>query len=263
MRECTGKKEKPMLTEMKTGNLKKRQKIRKGIVISTFLLFPVVIFYFSPYLIVIGATEGIIAGSFIMFSLQFILSLFSGRSICGYVCPVGGLQECLMLANGKKAKGGKRNFIKYCIWAPWIIAVVILFIRAGGFSKIDFFYHTANGVSLYEPFTYVIYYGVLLLVVVLSLTAGKRAFCHYVCWMSPFMVIGSKISDWLGIPKLRLKSNKDNCISCGRCSDKCPMSLDVREMVKDDRMKNTECILCGECIDTCPRKAITYTSQDK
>jgi len=236
-----------------------RQHIRKAIIIGTFLLFPVIIFYFSPYLIVIGALQGVITGSFIMFALQLLFSLFGGRALCGYICPVGGLQECLMLSNDKKMKGGRRNLIKYCLWTPWIITVAVLFIRAGGASGIDFFFHITNGVSLNSPFTYVIYYGVLLLVAVLSLTLGRRAFCHCICWMAPFMVIGAKASDLLKMPSLHLRPDKDNCIGCGRCAEKCPMSLDVKEMVKKGNMKNAECILCGECIDICPQKAIAYS----
>jgi len=239
--------------------MKKRQHVRKAIIIITFLLFPILIFYFSPYLIIIGAMEGIVAASMIMFFLQFVISLFLGRSPCGYFCPVGGLQECLMLANNKKAKSGKRDFIKYCIWVPWVAAIAILFVRSGGINKVDFFFHTTNGVSLNEPFTYAIYYGVILIIVVLALTSGKRAFCHYICWMAPFMVIGTKVADFLKIPKLHLKSNKDSCINCKKCSEKCPMSLDVSNMVKNEKMKNMECILCGECIDACPKKAIVYS----
>ncbi len=37
------------------------------------------------------------------------------------------------------------------------------------------------------------------------------------------------------------------------------MSLDVKEMVQKENMKNAECILCGECVDTCPKKAIGYS----
>ena len=164
-----------------------------------------------------------------------------------------------MLVNNKKAKGGKWNFIKYCIWVPWVAAIAILFVRSGGIYKVDFFFHTTNGVSLNEPFTYAIYYGVILIIVVLALTSGKRAFCHYICWMAPFMVIGTKVADFLKIPKLHLKSNKDSCINCKKCSEKCPMSLDVNNMVKNEKMKNMECILCGECIDACPKKAIVYS----
>ena len=239
--------------------MKKRQKVRRAITFTAFLLFPVIIFYFSPYLIIVGAIEGIVGGSIVMFSLQFLLSLFLGRAPCGFFCPVGALQECLMPINDKKVKDGKLNIIKYCLWTPWIISIAILFIRAGGFKEFDFFFHTTNGVSLYEPFTYMIYYGVILIVVVLALTVGKRAFCHCVCWMAPFMVIGTKVSGWLKLPRLRLKQNKENCIGCGKCSEKCPMSLNVKAMVENENMKNSECILCGECIDTCPKKAIAYS----
>ena len=238
--------------------MKSRQKVRKLLLVIMFLFLPVVMFYFSPYLIIRGAAEGIVTGSVIMFASQFVFSLFFGRFFCGYVCPTGGLQECLMLANCKKAKGGKRNLIKYFIWTPWIAVIAILFVRAGGFTRFDFTFHVANGVSLAEPFTYFIYYGVVLIIVVLSLTAGSRATCHYICWMAPFMVIGTKLADRLKIPRLHLESEKDSCIGCMKCSEKCPMSLDVKVMVETEKMKNPECILCGECIDICPKKTIKY-----
>jgi len=242
---------------MKT--MKKRQRVRKTIIIGTFLLFPIVIFYFSPYIIIMGALEGVVAASFIMFSLQFILSLFVGRALCGYVCPVGGLQECLMLVSDKKVKGGKLNLVKYLIWAPWIVAIVVLFVLAGGVKDVNFFFFISNGVSLCEPYSYIIYYGILLLVVALNLALGKRAFCHGICWMAPFMIIGTRVSDWLRIPKLHLKTDRDNCSGCKLCSQKCPMSLGVKEMVESGNIKNSECILCGECVDACPKKAISYS----
>ena len=206
-----------------------------------------------------GAIRGVISASFIMFSIEFVLSLFIGRALCGYVCPVGGMQECLMLASDKKAINGKRNLIKYIIWVPWIAAIAGLFIRAGGVTGVEFFFFISHGVSLSEPYSYFIYYGILMLVAVLALTLGKRSFCHCVCWMAPFMVIGTKVSDWLKIPRLQLKPDKENCIGCKKCSEKCPMSLDVKAMVENGCMKNSECILCGECIDACPKKAIAYS----
>jgi len=76
--------------------------------------------------------------------------------------------------------------------------------------------------------------------------------------MAPFMIIGTKVSDLLKLPRLRLKLNKESCISCKQCSKKCPMSLDVKIMVETANMENCECILCGECIDICPKKSISY-----
>jgi ferredoxin-type protein NapH len=42
------------------------------------VLFPLIYYYLSPYLIIMGATEGIIAGDFIAFAGLFITSLFLG-----------------------------------------------------------------------------------------------------------------------------------------------------------------------------------------
>jgi polyferredoxin len=235
----------------------KRQKVRKGIVIISFLLFPVTLYYFSPYLIVLGAKEGIITGGFITFAAMFILSLFFGRAFCGWLCPAGGLQECMILSNDKNAEGGKLNWIKFIIWLPWLTTIILLLVN-GGVKKIDFFYQIDNGISVTNPFAYIIFYSVIFLIVILSLIAGKRSFCHYVCWMAPFMILGTKIKERLKYPSLHLKADKDKCVGCKMCNKKCPMSLDVKTMVSEDSISISECILCGECIDACPKLVIKY-----
>lgn len=97
----------------------------------------------------------------------------------------------------------------------------------------------------------------------MAFAAGKRSFCHYACWMAPFMIIGSSIRNKLGYPSLHLKGEKNKCIGCNSCTKKCPMSLEVMDMVQGENMYNNECILCGECVDACPKKAITYALKDK
>lgn len=240
----------------------KRKRFRKALIICSFLLFPVTIYYLSPYLIVMGASEGIIAGSFIVFAIMLLSALFFGRAFCGWICPAGGLQECCMLAVDKRAKGGRRNWIKYIIWVPWIILIALVSVNAGGLKNIDFLYQTKYGISVSEPGAYIIFYAVILLIVVMAFIGGRRSFCHYVCWMAPFMVIGNSIKNKLGYPSLRLRSDKDKCTGCSACTRKCPMSLEVMDMVQSGSMHNSECILCGECADTCPRKAIRYALRD-
>ena len=238
----------------------KRQNIRKGMIILTFLLFPAIFSYASPFLIIWGASLGIISGSFIFFIFLFIFSLFFGRIWCGYVCPAGGLQECLILAQDKKAKGGKLNLIKYIIWIPWLCTIVFFFVNAGGIKTVDAFFHIPNGISISGPFwVIIVYFFVVMIFTVLSLFAGKRASCHYLCWMAPFMILGTKISRGINMPSLHIKTEKSKCNGCNRCSQKCPMSLDVKYMVENEKMTNSECIMCGECIDICSTKAIKYT----
>ena len=236
-----------------------RQKIRKIIILISFLLFPITIWYFSPYIIIQAASEHIMNGSFIVFVLMFVLSMFLGRVWCGYLCPAGGLQECAVMCNSKPAKQGLRNNIKYVIWAIWIITVVVTFILGKNDVAVDPFYMTDHGISVSSIYNYVIYYGVLLLLVLPVLIHGKRAACHYICWMAPFMVIGSTTGRLLHLPQLHIEAEKDKCISCGKCSKTCPMGLNVKGMVEQGRnSKCTECIQCGACIDECPKKVLKY-----
>ena len=102
-------------------------------------------------------------------------------------------------------------------------------------------------------------YGIVVMVIYLfALLTGKRGMCHSFCWMAPFMVIGEKLADLLHIPRFRLKAKPDDCVSCGKCSMKCPMSLNIAEMVKSGSTDSTECINCLECVDECPKKAISF-----
>lgn len=238
--------------------MKKRQKVRNFFIILSFLLFPITQFYFSPYLIVWGASQGIITASFFTFAVLFFGALFIGRSFCGWIMPCGGMQEIFSLINDNKPKTGKLDYIKFVIWTPWIISIITLALWAGGYKKVEYFFHLEYGISVNNVYMYVPYYGVMLIFFLISLIFGRRANCHYICWMSPFMIIGRKISNYLYIPSLRLKSDKSKCINCKTCNKECPMSLDVNSMVDKGNMENTECILCGKCIDSCPKNVISF-----
>lgn len=236
----------------------KRQNIRKLILIISMLLFPITIWYMSPYLIIQGAMEGIVSGSFIVFVCMLLGSVFLGRIFCGWLCPMGGMQECLFSVNEKAPKQGWKNYIKYVIWVVWIAAVIICFVFRKKEISIDFFYMTDHGISVSEIYNYVIYYGVIFLVLIPAVLFGKRLFCHYFCWMAPFMAIGTKIRRFLHFPGLRIKGEKEKCISCKKCNQNCPMGLNVVELVKNNHDFGTECIQCGSCVDHCPKKVLSY-----
>ncbi len=237
----------------------KRQNIRKTILLISFLLFPITLYYFSPYLIIEGVAQGILTGSFFVFMGLLVGSIFFGRVFCGWICPAGGLQEVCSLVNNNRNKGKWRKIIKYIIWLPWILAIIAIAIYAGGISKIDFFFQTENGISVSRPSGYIIYYAVLFLIVVLSLFAGRRSFCHSSCWMAPFMQIGISIRKTLKLPGLHLDTEPNKCIHCNQCTKKCVMSLEVMELVKLGKIEDLDCSLCGECVDVCPKEVIKYS----
>jgi ferredoxin-type protein NapH len=239
----------------------KRQEIRKALILISFFLFPITIFYMSPVLIIEGAAKGIVTGSFILFGLLLVSGLVVGRAFCGWICPGAGLQEACFPVHKRRARTGKADWIKYFLWVPWIAVIASSAIMAGGFHTIDPLFMTRRhyGISVGEPFAYLIYYFFVALIVVLAFTAGKRAFCHYACWMAPFMVIGRKIRNVLKWPSLGLRADPESCRACGSCDTICPMSLEVQNMVKKGDMENSECILCGSCADHCPSQSIRYS----
>ncbi|MBN1302989.1 MAG: 4Fe-4S binding protein [Anaerolineales bacterium] len=241
-----------------------RQRIRKALILLSFLLFPLTMNYFSPYVIVEAASQGIVNGSLVMFTLLFAASLFLGRAWCGWLCPAGAMQEISEPVNVKPVNGRKVDWIKWLIWVPWVGLIVWLVSSAGGYRRIDLLMHTQGGVSVAGSpdrpifIAYIIYYLVIALFLGQALLVGRRASCHTVCWMAPFMISGRWIRNRFGWASLRLTADADACSDCKKCTSNCPMSLDVNAMVRADQMENLECILCGTCVDNCSKEVIHY-----
>jgi ferredoxin-type protein NapH len=240
-------------------NMNTRQKLRKGLIIGLFLLFPVIIYYFSPDLFLEGAAQGILAGSAVVFGLQFASSLLLGRAFCGWACPVGGLQEIVATFRERPVRRKRIRWIKYVIWVPWFGFFIFLLLQAGGVREVNLAWRTQNGISVTDLHSLIIYLAVVLIFVVLSATIGRRAGCHTLCWMAPFMVIGRKIRNLFAWPSLRLRAEKEDCIQCGRCTKACTMSIEVMDLVQVDELETQDCILCGSCVDTCPKGVIRYS----
>lgn len=236
---------------------RKRQKIRKGIILISFFLFPAIYFYLSPVLIIEASRKGTVNGSFIVFGLLFISGLFLGRGYCGWLCPGAGCQEAMFPVRDRRVTRG--DLIKWLIWVPWIAAIAFFAVNAGGYRRIDFFYRTTYGLSVTDFYSLIVYFLVLFLLIVLpGLVVGRRSFCHHLCWMAPFMIIGRHLRNLFGWAALALWAEPENCGGCHLCTARCPMSLQVEEMVRNGRMEHPECILCGTCVDSCSKKAIGF-----
>jgi ferredoxin-type protein NapH len=251
-------------TMIKIKQLPRRQRTRKALLFVSLLLFPATLYYFSPALILQGASEGVVNGSMIVFGLMFLSSLWVGRLWCGWACPAGALQEFGQPINNRRTPR-KLNWIKWAIWIPWIGLIAVLAVRAGGYNSIDPFFQLETGVTMALPLEgggppwFMVYYVIIALFLGLAVLVGQRASCHTICWMAPFMILGRWIRNRARWPSLRLRAEPDKCINCMACTRDCPMSLEVNEMVQRADMEAGECILCGTCVDVCPEDAIHYS----
>ena len=240
-------------------NFVDRQRVRKALIIFSFVLLPVTFAYISCPIIIEGASKGIITGGLIVFILLFISSLFLGRLWCGWLCPGGGLQEIYFEINNKQANIGWLNWLKYIIFLEIIFIPLISAIRSsGGLTTIDFFYYTDHGITIAKPGAYIIFLVQIAFFTAFAILAGKRGFCHYFCPIAVIVIVGRKIRNLIRWPALHLSADTGLCTDCKICSKNCPMGLDVNIMVRQGNMENTECILCGSCVDVCPKQAIRY-----
>ena len=227
-----------------------RQKIRKGILAFSALLFPLTFYFLSPYLIIVAASQGIISGSAIVFGMLLVFSIFFSRLCCGWLCPGGALQDYISEANHRHWNSKVKNLSKYLIWIVWFGFVVYLWVRNKPLRADPTFKFEI------DPQYLVTYIGVVTIIFLFTLLTGKRGMCHSFCWMAPFMIIGETLADLLHIPRFRLKAYPDKCVSCGKCTKSCPMSLDIAAMVKAGNPDSLECINCLACVDGCPKNAL-------
>jgi ferredoxin-type protein NapH len=236
----------------------KRQKIRKALLFSSFVFFPVTMNFFSPYLPVAGAARGVLAGSMLLFAVLLAAAMVLGRGFCGWVCPVAGLQDVCMDSRTRRIRGTWVNRLKYVLFTPWIALFAWLVLKAGGIGSLQPLFMMETGVSVDSAIGLARYYTVVVPILALAYVFGRRAFCHSLCWIAPFMVAGRWMGKVLRLPALRLTPRTPSCTDCRSCTKACPMSLDVAGMVAKNDMSNSECVLCGRCVDTCPKKVIGF-----
>ncbi len=229
--------------------------IRRTIAFMCFLLFPLTLNYFSPYVSVTAAFNGVVAGSVLLFIALLSTSVFFRRTWCSYLCPVSTIADYSEKINSRNVNIKKLRIIRYSIFGLWFTALIIGFIVSSNIS-INPFYMTESIISVDEPFKFITYYAVLFTLVILTLVIGKRGACHSICWMSPFLVAGSWIGDKLNIPQLRIQSNPSACISCSKCNKACPMSIDVMNELKKGTIESYDCINCAECENICPKQVL-------
>lgn len=164
--------------------------------------------------------------------------LLFGRGWCGYACWTAMVLDFLpykMPARPRK----KLGWIRYVTFAASLIFVSALFLaHVGNLERIMFRAFLVGNVLYYAV-------GICLAFAF----QDNRAFCKYICPVTVFLKPMSYYS------LLRIRCDKDKCVSCGRCKRVCPMNVDVTDNSRK-RVNGTECILCMECVRNCPKDAL-------
>ena len=164
--------------------------------------------------------------------------LIFGRGWCGYACWTAMVLDFLPYKTPKEPRK-KLEWIRYITFAVSLVFVSTLFLsKVENIERIMFLTFVVGNI---------VYYGTG--IILAFAFKDNRAFCKYICPITIFIKPMSYFS------LIRIKCDKEKCISCGKCKRVCPMNVDVTDNSRK-RVNGTECILCMECVKNCPRNAL-------
>jgi len=165
--------------------------------------------------------------------------LIFGRGWCGYACWTAMILDFLPYKVPRSHERKSIGWLRYVLFGMSLIFVSFLFLaKIGNIERIMFIAFIVGNVVYY-----------ILGIGLAIIYKDNRAFCKYLCPITVFLKPMSYFS------LLRVKCDKEKCISCGKCKMVCPMDVDVMDNSRK-RKNGTECILCFECKKNCPKGAL-------
>ena len=181
--------------------------------------------------------------AFVLMVIGFVLAILFGPVFCGWVCPLGTIQEWVAKWGKKLFKRRYNHFVPARIdsvlrYARYLVLAWVVYVTATSgtliFADYDPYFALFNFWSTEVSWTAL---GILGLTLGLSLFV-ERPWCKYAC---PYGAV-------LGITNLfrvfKIKRAESTCKADGACSIMCPMNIPV-DTVKT--VRDHQCISCLEC----------------
>ncbi len=190
------------------------------------------------------------AGSVVLMVIMLVLAVLFGPVFCGWVCPLGSIQEWIGRL-GRKLLGRRYNHViperldRVLRWFRYVVLFWVLYMtyRSGTllFTNIDPYHALFNFWTTEAAPASLVILGVTLL---LSL-AVARPWCRYACPYGALLGLSNKIRIF------GIRRQPATCISCRKCDKACPMNLDISGK---GTVTATHCISCYECTSerACP-----------
>lgn len=179
------------------------------------------------------------------------LALFFGNFFCGWICPLGALQEWLGRIGScfcKKRLSLPSAWQRYAQYARYLILAAFLLLV--GFSAISAAFAESLPVNAYKSFSLLaarrslsvpaaVFFASVLFLSLFS----DRPFCNYLCANG----VRYALPAWARV--FTIKRNASSCVNCKMCDRACPMHVAVSQ---GDEVRDIQCVNCFRCADACP-----------
>jgi NAD-dependent dihydropyrimidine dehydrogenase PreA subunit len=225
-------------------------------------------------------TFGMVLPLLMSFVAFFAFFFVLGKAFCGWVCPLGTLQE-LIGRVGRRFGIGLRRFEANDLGAvrrvrpvKWLLLLGLVFVLplVTGLgvtphtlgnpycdicpSRVATTLLTGNTEQLAlrmndsVGFTLGAIADLLIGFTIVGALAIRQPFCR-ICPLLAFNAAFQRLS-----PMRLVKKMHDNCGKCGICTEACP--LDIPEIAQEEGRKaySEDCTLCGRCAEYCPQDGV-------
>jgi len=189
-----------------------------------------------------------------------------GRFFCGWICPMGLLQDLLLRLPSPKVR-----FPSFLRWVKYIFLIISVGAVAYWVGKDAlYFFCTYCPVATAEVTlpqmivdhdwtmntVRILRFSVLGIVLILVIF-NIRNFCKMICPVGALVALANKFS------LFRISLDPAKCTHCHKCDKSCPMEVPVENSSLTERSVNrhTECIECLKCQEVCPTGAISNNSR--
>ena len=176
-------------------------------------------------------------------------ALLLGRAICGFLCPMGLVQDVThAIRQRAKVEGISMTDRMYAALTPvkWMMVFLMLGLCFLGGNFCNFCPVISVSPILAGIQTSLYFSGFFMVFALIGSFFKRRFFC-LICPLGVLLGLLHRITPF------RIKKDCTACTECGACYEACPMGIKqiYTEREKAD-VTDMNCILCGECVKKCP-----------
>ena len=214
----------------------------------------------------LGALQNALASSghragFYVLGILLLYGVMLGRTVCGWICPLGWIQELLHRIPTPKIRKSAvtrtLTWLKYIVLALFVIALPLWYglaydVPLPAFCKYICPAGTLEGAMGLLPTNpdFFSMLGILftrkyviMLVIFLACVFCYRSFCRFLCPLGAIYGLFNRFNI------IGVRVERSLCNQCGACVRHCEMDV--------LRVGDHECINCGKCMEHCSRGAIS------
>ncbi|MFC2162616.1 4Fe-4S binding protein [Candidatus Altiarchaeota archaeon] len=192
-------------------------------------------------------------GSIILMVITVAMTMIFGRAFCGFICPLGTLQEWIRgigrRMGFRKDRELPTNLDKHLRYVKYATLILIMYLT----------YTTGELIFRnYDPYVSLMHFGEefeekmfgysILALVLAAALVYKNFWCRYLCPLGGFYAIISRLK------MFGIKRDAGSCIDCGKCNKACPHGIEVQHAKVVD---SVDCVSCMRCVESCPEDCLT------